>query len=159
MTNIHDLAFVKFHEVPMTFYPKAWNDFGDDHKYIWEEVEFPPVPLKKIPKSPGVYVFVVGPSIFNFRYANGLFYVGKATSLYSRISSYISELGSDFKKSTRPRVWNMINTWNGYLRYFYTITDSVEEAEKLESQMLQALIPPFNDRIDGYIGKIEKAFP
>ncbi|MDY7577260.1 hypothetical protein RGU70_02810 [Herbaspirillum sp. RTI4] len=141
-TTIHDLAFVKIHQVEMMFLPSAWRA-APSVSLTWHQFDFPPTP-NVAPKVPGVYAFVATPNIFNFDYAGGLFYVGKATSLHNRISAYIAEIGKDFAVSGRPAIWSMLNQWNGHLRYFYVTTATVEAAENLEEEMIEAFRPPFN---------------
>lgn len=120
--------------------------------------DFPPNPRSSIPKQPGVYVFVVMTDVFDFPCANGLFYVGKARNLYERISAYIGDENKRFLNSTRPLVWRMLNVWSGHLKYFYTTTADVNAAELLETQMMNALRPPFNRQYDATTSKTMRAF-
>ena len=89
--ELNDLAIEQSHRVKMMFYPIAWRD-ATNSSHNWTIVDFPPNPRNIIPHSPGVYTFVVQPDLFDFSSSCGLFYVGKATDLYQRIGSYISEL-------------------------------------------------------------------
>lgn len=154
---IHDLAFVHIHTVPMMFLPDAWRAAQNSAR-TWVGLTFPPEPRSDVPTNPGVYVFVVMPSIFDFVHSSGLFYVGKATNLYSRIGAYLSEKTKPLHVSTRPHIWRMINQWEGYLKYFYTITATVEEAEALETQMLNAFRPHFNRQYEGTLSQTMRAF-
>ena len=156
--KIHDLAFIKSHAVSMIFYPIAWVS-AQNRSCIWEDKDFPPRQRNSIPSNPGVYAFVVTPDIFDLDSSSGLFYIGKATNLYSRIGSYISEIGADFKSSSRPRIWTMVNQWNGHLKYYYTITETVAEAEILEKELLKAFRPPFNKQYDAETSREMRAFP
>lgn len=154
---IIDLALQDLHRVDMMFYPKLWES-APHESYTWIETDFPPEPRSIIPKEPGVYAFVVMTSIFNFPAASGLFYIGKAKDLYSRVGAYMGDSNSDFFFCPRPRVWRMLKMWAGHLKYFYTTMPDVESAEILESKMLNAFIPHFNRHIDGEIGRMERAF-
>ncbi|MBG9989650.1 GIY-YIG nuclease family protein [Pseudoalteromonas sp. NZS37] len=155
--DIRDLAFIESHYVKVMFYPRAWDD-AQDFDLVWDNIDFPPMPRALIPKSPGVYAFIVEPNLFSLEPANGLFYVGKATNLYQRIGAYMSELTKDFSVSTRPRIWKMLNQWRGRFKYYYTITDTVAEAEQLEKVMLEALRPPFNKQYEAETSQIMRAF-
>ena len=139
--TLNDLATVNSHYVQMMFFPSAWQAAAAISP-TWHSVSFPPGPRNAIPNASGVYVFVVAPSVFDFDPASGLLYVGKATNLYSRIGAYIAEIGKDFKTTTRPHVWRMINQWHGYLKLYFTSTPNVLAAEDLENEMLKALRPP-----------------
>ncbi len=153
---ITDLAMVGSHKVEMMFYPVAWKAAAAISP-TWHSIPFPPKQKKDIPKQPGVYVFVVTPNVFSLEPTSGLFYVGKATSLYARMGAYIGEIDKDHKVSPRPMVWRMINQWNGHLRLYYTITADVNEAEDLENEMLNALRPPFNKEYEAEVSQVMRA--
>lgn len=155
--QLNDIAALKNHMVGMMFYPDAWAKALHSNR-TWKAESFPPLPKNIIPQTPGVYVFVVQPQIFDFVHSSGLFYVGKATNLYQRISAYIGEIDKDFNLSTRPLVWQMVNRWKGHLNYHYTITKNVAEAEDLEKEMLNAFIPPFNKQYPAEISAKMRAF-
>lgn len=155
--DINDLAFVGSHFVDMLFLPTAWAS-AINSPHVWEKVKFPPMNRGDIPKSPGVYAFVVTPELFDFPLASGLFYVGKATCLYDRIGSYIGEQNKRLVDSVRPHVWRMINQWNGHLLYLYTITADVAAAEALEDKMLSAFRPHFNRKFEATVSQTMRAF-
>lgn len=159
ISDIIDLAFHGFiYEVKMNYSTRAWASSAPSN-HTWVEVDFPPNPRDAIPKEPGVYVFVVQPNLFDLKQASALLYVGKATSLYSRIGEYISELSKRFVDSKRPHIWRMVNVWNGHLRYIFTTTQTVAEAEDLEKRMLEALIPYFNKELPAETSQRQRAFP
>lgn len=128
---------------------------------IWESFSFPPdsVTRKDMPKAPGVYVFVAEPSLFSLSQTSVLLYVGKAKSLYDRISPYISDLSRRHHETKRPHIWRMLNVWSGHLRYYYTLTSTVGDAEKLEDEMITALIPYFNKELPAELSPRLRAFP
>lgn len=155
--DIQDLALLDFHRVDMLFLPPAWAA-APSIPCVWKQNDFPPKNLLDIPKKPGVYVFVVMANVFDFPCANGLFYIGKATSLYKRISAYIGDENIRLLNTERPLVWRMLNLWSGHLKYFYTTTADVMTAEHLENQMINALRPPFNRKYDATTSKTMRAF-
>ncbi|KFZ30774.1 hypothetical protein IDSA_06685 [Pseudidiomarina salinarum] len=155
--DIIDLAFVESHCVKMMFYPEAW-DSSNTHHLDWEKLDFPPSKKSLVPRESGVYAFIVEPNLFSLKPANGLFYIGKATNLYNRISEYTGQLKKDFSDSQRPHIWKMVNQWNGRLKYYYTTTDVVATAEQLEEEMLKALRPPFNRQYDAETSQVMRAF-
>ena len=158
LDDIKDLAFRNGHHVRMMFYPPSWKT-APSTKVTWSSEDFPPVPKSLIPTQPGVYVFVVMTNLFGFDHGNGLFYIGKATNLNERIDAYIGEIGKRFVGRKRPLVWRMINQWHGHLKYYYTTTKDVAEAEILEDQMLTAFQPPFNKQFDATTSAARRAFP
>lgn len=155
--QLNDIAVTKDHVVEMVFLPSAWSKAANSNR-AWTSVPFPPVPRNQVPTQPGVYAFVVTPDLFDLDAASGLFYVGKATNLNSRIGEYIREIGGDLYKSKRPHVWKMVNRWNGSLRYFFTVTQDVVEAEALEEEMIDAFLPPFNKRLGATMSVKTRAF-
>lgn len=155
--DLNDLAYVRNHAVEMLFLPSAWKD-AVNSSHDWVELLFPPAVRGAIPKSPGVYAFVVKTELFDFPCSSGIFYVGKATSLYDRIGSYIGEQNKRLVDSVRPHVWRMINQWEGHLRYIYTITADVPSAEALENKMINAFRPHFNHRYDATVSQTMRAF-
>lgn len=156
-TDIATIAFAAYHRVEMNFYPTAWNSVVDTPR-DWEINDFPPNPKNLIPQEPGVYAFIVEPSIFSLQPANGLLYIGKATNLYQRISAYIHEIEKEQSKTKRPYIWKMLNVWSGHLKYYHTITPSEAEAKKLETNMIKAFRPPFNNSYDAETSQQVRAF-
>ncbi len=155
--DINDLAFAQSHTVPMKFYPEAWRA-AINSVHNWQSVTFPPPKRSDIPAEPGVYAFVVKSDLFDFPFAAGLFYVGKATCLYDRVGAYIGEQNRRIAESNRPQVWRMINQWRGHLLYLYTITADVAAAESLEEKMLSAFRPHFNRRFEATVSRTMRAF-
>lgn len=155
--DLNDLAFVRSHMVEMVFLPGAWMA-ATSSNHVWESVAFPPAVRADIPKVPGVYAFVVRTALFDFPFASGLFYVGKATCLYERIGAYLAEERMRLNESTRPHVWRMINQWKGHLLYLYTVTADVASAELLENKMLSAFRPHFNRRYEATVSQTMRAF-
>lgn len=155
--QINDLAQDKFNYINMYFNPKKWYQKSFNIRK-WEVKKFPPNHRRSIPNKSGVYVFVVEPNIFGCKFGSGLLYIGKATSLYNRISAYVSEIKKSIAVSKRPHIWRMINQWDGHLKYYFTVTDNVEEAEELEEEMIRAYIPYFNREFDAETSQKVRAF-
>ena len=159
LTDICDLAIDgALYEVRMQYSKRAWSAAASSsHK--WTELAFPPNPRSAVPKEPGVYVFIVHPNLFDLPHSSGLLYVGKASSLYNRVGAYISEIDKRLVSTQRPHIWRMVNVWNGHLRYVYTTTATVADAEDLEKRMLKALLPCFNKELPAETSIRQRAFP
>ena len=154
---LKELAIVKLFQVPTMFLTSKWTS-APVKNLVWKSEDFPPDPRNLIPDQPGVYIFVAEVNLFGFPHGSGLFYIGKATSLYQRIGAYMNDTDKDFVKTKRPLVWTMLNLWSGHLRYYFTITADVAAAEALEQEMLTAYMPHFNTHFDGELGAVMKAF-
>ncbi|MEI7741233.1 MAG: excinuclease ABC subunit UvrC [bacterium] len=90
----------------------------------------------KLPENPGVY--------FYYDPKGKLLYVGKATSLKRRVSSYFNKTHDDFKTGELvSRIY----------RIEYETTETVIEALVLEANMIRKFLPPFNIK-----GKDDKSF-
>ncbi len=103
-----------------------------------------------IPESPGVYFFR------NAR--KQLLYVGKATSLRSRVRSYFN---SDIEASRGPLIVKMLEEASTVA---WEETDSVLEALLLEAQYIKKYQPPYNTRDKdnksfNYVVITREAFP
>lgn len=83
--------------------------------------------IKKIPDSPGIYLFYKG---------SDLVYVGKATSLKNRVRSYLNP------KTSRPIEMLMKNVTD----VKWKTTDSVLEAVILEADCIKRFSPKYNVR-------------
>lgn len=85
--------------------------------------------LPKLPKAPGVYFF--------YGQGNELLYIGKATDLRSRVSSYF--------KNVSPGYQRLIETFIDQVADIkWQTTDSTLEALILESNLINRLQPKFN---------------
>lgn len=84
---------------------------------------------KKIPDSPGVYLFKKGKEIL---------YIGKATSLKDRTKSYFAK---DLIKNRGPLILDMVNLATNVT---YKKTNSVLEALMLETSLIKKYQPKYN---------------
>lgn len=105
---------------------------------------------KKIPDSPGVYIFR--------DYKKRPIYIGRATSLQDRTKSYFA---NDLIETRGPRIVDMI-TKAKYITW--QVTTNVLEAILLESQLIKRYQPIYNvderdDKSDQYIVITEEEWP
>ena len=99
--------------------------------YVWISMVKDEIDKKTLPDEPGVYFFKKGRRIL---------YIGKATSLRSRVRSYFRD---DLDETRSPLIRQMVNdatnlTWQ--------VTDSVLEALVLEAHLIKQYQPPYNTR-------------
>lgn len=87
--------------------------------------------IKELPDAPGVYFFKRGKQVL---------YIGKATSLKSRVRSYFAK---DLAEKRSPWIAQMITQAD---RIDFLETDSVLEALILESREIKKHQPPYNAR-------------
>ncbi len=93
--------------------------------------------LKKLPKSPGVYIMHADD--------DEIIYIGKAVNLFNRVHSY-------FRKTNKsPKITKMVT----HISYFeYIVTDSETEALVLESNLIKKHRPRYNTML-----KDDKSYP
>lgn len=111
--------------------------------------------IKNLPEAPGVYFFKRGRQVL---------YVGKATSLKSRVKSYFpsTTLGASRLLASRG-AW-LVKMTGLADRVDFILTDSVLEALILESREIKRHQPPYNirekdDKSFLYVGLTDEAFP
>lgn len=105
--------------------------------------------LKKLPDTPGVYLFKKGKEIL---------YVGKATSLKSRVRSYLLE---NAVISRGPKILKLITDAS---RVDFEETDTVLEALIREAALIKRYQPPYNvleksDTSFNYVVITDEPFP
>lgn len=81
-----------------------------------------------------------GPGIYEFRDGENVLYIGKATSLRDRVTSYFS---NDLISARGQRIVQMVERSNNLN---WHETDSVLEALILETNLIKKLQPPYNVR-------------
>jgi len=84
--------------------------------------------IKNLPKSPGVYIFLDK--------NNKVLYVGRASSLKNRLSSY-------FQKNLEPRIQEFVNLAE---KIKYIKTQNLLEAVILEANLIKKYLPKYNIR-------------
>ncbi|MEK7538406.1 MAG: GIY-YIG nuclease family protein [Patescibacteria group bacterium] len=87
---------------------------------------------KKLPAAPGIYIFRGS--------KRAILYIGKATSLHSRVSSYFRR---DLMSTRGPIIVGMVE---GATSIETIITDSVLEALILEAHLIKKHQPPYNTK-------------
>lgn len=105
---------------------------------------------KKLPDKPGVYIFRGAKRV--------ILYIGKATSLHSRVRSYFRH---DLMSTRGPIIVGMIETAR---TVDFIETDSVLEALILEAHLIKKYQPPYNtkekdNKSFNYIIITEEEFP
>jgi excinuclease ABC subunit C len=112
--------------------------------------------LKSLPTSPGVYIFYGASAQGGFRKAQ-ILYVGKATSLKDRVSSYFVGLKALSASSLRHSVPSAFRPIEMFISQVEDIevrkTETVLEAYILEQELIKKWQPKFN--VDG---KDDKSF-
>ena len=152
-----------------------WDSFDESIKsalhlnYNWQEVKLLDEngcvnnEINTVPNdSGGIYIFMAKPCILP-DFHNYLMYIGKSSktesrSLRIRLREYFYEKENINK---RPKVRRMLNEWGKYLYIRYLPLCGFENSmiERIESELINKILPPFNDIIpDKTIRNVVKAF-
>ena len=107
-----------------------------------------------LPKTQGVYAFVIKPCIANLDWAGYILYVGKTEdqTFRARFPQYFYE-----QERTKPRLWvrRMFKYWPNRLYYYFAET-TANDADTAEAELLKALLPPNNEKFPGRLAAIKK---
>ncbi|MFY9158304.1 hypothetical protein [Aquirufa ecclesiirivi] len=150
---MYDIDFIKkgeylLHVKKFFLYPKFWKD---PTKMLtvptsWNKVKFTKSNRSMIPKSKGIYCFVVQPDLINFFETTYLFYVGKTNrTLWIRYKEYLDE--KEGKGKPRNKVFEMLNQYADYLYFYYTEIPTSIDVDSFEQNLLNTFVPTVNTDI------------
>jgi hypothetical protein len=151
---MHDIDFgkkgtLKLHIRKFLLYPPQWSDRANQlpRRLKWRCCKFVRRNQRLMPKSKGIYCFVVKPTLRHFFSTMYLFYSGKTCrTLYTRYGEYLKE--QENKRKARPKVLEMLTLYKGHLYFYYAaITASDTEIAQCEESLLNAFVPHINTDI------------
>ncbi len=151
---------IKAHEVTNQLYPIFWDKFDfkllKKHNPKWTEIKFLndkgddlSDEMKTLPDDHGgIYIFVIKCNILPTT-SEYLAYIGRAQfsdshNLKIRCRKYFYEY---FTEEGRPKITRMIGQWGKYLYLKYAEIDDNNDTVELEANLINAILPPFNDEI------------
>jgi hypothetical protein len=157
MNEVNDLIDLQdeyaSYMIKFCLWKPKWQKYSLAENFEWVSHSFIPCNQKKIPNAPGIYSFVINPSVTKHpqRY---LCYIGKSENLQRRFDDYLREVKST---SGRPKIVRLLNKWEGYLEFSFTILEK-NRLEDIENYLIETFSPPFNDQFPTQISKITGAF-
>lgn len=141
-------------KIDVVLNPMLWDNFNGTLiptvTAEWKEVKFlndskqPHDDLATIPDNcGGIYAFIAKPGIIPNTHLY-LMYIGRAQctrsqNLKKRCNEYFSQ--------DRPKVKRMIETWGKYLYIRYLVLTDNDVIKKVEEELINSILPPFNDEI------------
>lgn len=141
--------------------PKQLKKFSTVASLVWEKVEFTSANKASIPKTRGIYAFVVEHNDFGLPPHGYVLYVGisgdtSKRTLQIRYGDYLR----DKRINKRANIHYMLNKWDECLFFHYAaIVDKRIKLSKLEKDMSDALQPPFSKKdFSAEIRQARKAF-
>lgn len=141
--------------------PKQLKKFSTLASLVWKKVEFTSANKASIPKSRGVYAFVVEHNDHGLPPHGYVMYVGisgdtSKRTLQVRYGDYLQ----DKIRDKRANIHYLLNKWDECLFFHYAeVKDRRVKLSKIEKDMSDALLPPFSKKdFSAKIRKIKKAF-
>lgn len=135
----------KAHEYTFCLWPRLWQQYAKDYGYTfnWQERKFLTSEADNVPDEPGLYTFVIKPSVANHPSNSYLMYVGKTKrTLRQRFKEYLKEMQ---RESGRPKIVRLLNKYSANMVFcFSSLQENATTLAEMEKALLSALIPPCN---------------
>lgn len=153
---------LKVFEKTFTLSPQQLRKFATTAKLDWKKVKFTPGNNRFIPPDRGIYAFVVEHNLSQLPPHGYVMYVGitgdtgSRHNLRRRYGNYLR----DKRINKRAGVHYMLTNWASSLYFHYAVvSDKRYSLSRLETEMTDALIPPYNRQdFSAEIRKAKKAF-
>jgi len=131
-----------------------WAAYADDTIKDWHLERLQQSRKTKIPVSSGIYTLLVQPDIARHPACSYLMYVGQAVNLRKRFGEYLNK---ERRASGRPKIFRLLNIYTDHVWFAFT---RVSEASltSVEDALVEAHLPPCNDRLPATITKARNAF-
>lgn len=137
---------------------ERWTNYlTSGPKLIWKRVRFNKDGVNSLPNDKmGLYTFIAEPQVAGHPAVSYLLYVGEAhgQSLRKRVTSYLYE---SQKKKPRVHVSEMLARFPNHLWLYFSIVDDVSTIKRIEDQLLETFLPPFNEEYPATVKKLRKA--
>ena len=134
--------------------PRLWASYKLGFAFNWQQVLFDASQRALIPTRPGVYCFLIQPSIAQHPACSYLMYVGKADNLRKRFGDYLTK---EQYPSGRPKIRRFLYRYRGYIRFCFSEAPS-GKITTYEDALIGAFVPPLCDTLPATISKARRAF-
>lgn len=125
--------------------PDRWRTSRVTIPLTWQYLKFDAANRALVPKSAGVYAFIVSHTNNHFPNHGFIMYIGitgsnnNGRTLYLRYGDYLREQ----VRNKRPKVFYMLDKYSNDLQFAYSpITDPAVDLQALELDLNDAIIPP-----------------
>lgn len=128
---------------------KNWRRFKTRYKLTWQKLRFGDINHPSIPKERGIYAFTIELDPSKLPMHGYILYIGitgddSNANLYKRYAQYLLNLKNE---DGRPAVFYMLDNWADDLFFnFVPLPDKTIDLAKLETALLNAVLPPVNKR-------------
>ncbi|SEL80195.1 hypothetical protein SAMN05216382_2677 [Sphingomonas palmae] len=154
---------IKLHREDFVLYPHLWQRYGKGRGLKWKTIPFDRSKRPEVPKTQGLYAFVVHPSVSDLPPSAWLFYIGevgatasKARTFWKRYDEYLGELD----RTTRPKLSMLLERYRGHVHFYYCELDpTTVDLKAVEAELITAAWPYANIK-DFHVqyGQVRRAF-
>ena len=138
--------------------PERWSHCDLPVELQWISVPFNEDNRAVIPSNKfGVYAFMLKPDFTGPPESSYLLYIGK-TEDTRRFRRRYSDYLYYQRTGNRPVISRMLRRWNGHIWFYYAPVEDVHLVDEIETTLLNACIPPYNDSFKGRVGSGIMAF-
>lgn len=153
---------LKRYEQRFVLHTDFWDGYVSPETLQWKRIKFRQSNRGKLPKTRGVYAFVVSPPGKGLPRLAYLMYVGEtgntssARHLRQRFAEYLAEQ----TKPKRSAVFYFLNCWSDYLYFHYAaVPDLSKNTVAIETRLCDLLQPPYtSDDFSPAMRKRRRAF-
>lgn len=144
------------HQYRFFLWPRAWAAYNLPDSFNWEIYPFQQDQIENIPSQPGIYSFVIQPGIASHSDCSYLVYIGQTErTLQDRFREYFGEQN---KMEGRPKIVRLLNKYQGYLYFCCSVIAEIERITEIEEALINAFLPPCNDRFPAETSRVIGAF-
>ena len=146
-----------FHIKRMILSPFQWAACTLPINLTWRVVKFTSRNVRMIPKTRGVYTFLVQPGIVNHPCCSYLLYVGETENqnFRQRYQQYLREKRAG-DESRRPHVTDMLDKWDDFLWFCFASIEQEDLIKGVEDALLSAYLPPSNKAFPAKVSRALK---
>ena len=151
---------IRLHTFDFKLYPELWNNFNIETEIMdgleWVETKFLnddgtdfSDDVKNMPNnSGGIYLFIIKSPVLK-GISEYLAYIGRAQftnhhNLRIRCRRYLTQY---LDENERPKITTLMKYFKNHLFIRYTTVHDNETITMLEAELINSLLPPFNDEI------------
>lgn len=151
---------IRLHTFDFKLYPKLWDDFSVGVEIMdsleWQETKFLndegtdfSDEVKNMPNdSGGIYMFIIKSKVLK-GISEYLAYIGRAQytdnhNLRVRCKRYLTQY---INEKERPKITTLMSYFKDHLFLRYVKVPNNELIVLLEAELINSLLPPFNDEI------------
>jgi len=157
-TPVHDLIDeqdeLKTHEIIFRLWPRQWSKHANDTTLDWSGLKLAEAERQRVPEDSGIYTLVVQPDLFGHPACSFLMYVGKTKSLKRRFGEYLREKQNP---NGRKKIIRILNKYKDNTWFYFSIIPQ-RDISDAEDMLLDAYIPPCNDKFPASIRNAVMAF-